>query len=79
MNSASQKVLGLVEMMSRLVNASFSLPKWQAVKMIFFAPCTGQITIQWIEIYLVDSTVHLLNKWDLILSDCHKNAGIHHT
>ena len=32
--------LGLVEMMSGLVNASFSLPEWQAVKMIFFAPCT---------------------------------------
>ena len=30
--------LGLVEMTSGLVNASFSLPKWQAVKMIFFAP-----------------------------------------
>ena len=26
-------------MTSGLVNASFSLPKWQAVKMIFFAPC----------------------------------------
>ena len=33
-----KKFLGLVEMMSGLVNASFSLPKWQAVKMIFFAP-----------------------------------------
>ena len=31
--------LGLVEMMFGLVNVSFSLPKWQAVKMIFFAPC----------------------------------------
>ena len=31
--------LGLVEMTSGLVNASFSLPEWQAVKMIFFAPC----------------------------------------
>ena len=31
-------VVGLVEMMSGLVNASFSLPEWQAVKMIFFAP-----------------------------------------
>ena len=31
--------LGLVEMMSGLVNASFSLPEWQAVKMVFFAPC----------------------------------------
>ena len=29
---------GLVEMTSGLVSASFSLPKWQAVKMIFFAP-----------------------------------------
>ena len=37
-----KKLLGLVEMMSGLVkfNASFSLPEWQAVKMIFFAPCT---------------------------------------
>ena len=35
-----KKFLGLVEMTSGLVNASFSLPKWQAVKMIFFAPCT---------------------------------------
>ena len=34
-----KKVLGLVEMMSGLVNASYSLPERQAVKMIFFAPC----------------------------------------
>ena len=34
-----KKLSGLVEMMSELVSASFSLPKWQAVKMIFFAPC----------------------------------------
>ena len=33
-----KKLLGLVEMTSVLVNASFSLPAWQAVKMIFFAP-----------------------------------------
>jgi len=31
--------LGLAEMIPGLVNASFSLPEWQAVKMIFFAPC----------------------------------------
>ena len=31
-NSAHQKIWGLAEMMSGLVNASFSLPKWQAVK-----------------------------------------------
>ena len=34
-----KKLLGLVEMTSGLVNASFSLPEWQALKMIFFAPC----------------------------------------
>ena len=34
-----KKFLGLVKMTSGLVNASFSLPEWQAVKMIFFAPC----------------------------------------
>ena len=30
--------LGLVEMTFGQVNANFSLPKWKAVKMIFFAP-----------------------------------------
>ena len=38
-NSALQKAFGLVEMTSGLVNVSFSLPEWQAVKMIFFATC----------------------------------------
>ena len=33
-----KKLLGLVEMTSGLVNASFTLPEWKAVKMIFFAP-----------------------------------------
>ena len=31
--------LGLVEMMFGLVNVSFNLPEWQAVKLTFFAPC----------------------------------------
>ena len=35
MNYARQKLLGLVEMTTGLVNASFSLPERQAVKMIF--------------------------------------------
>ena len=30
--------MGLVEITSGLVNANFSLPEWQAVKMIVFAP-----------------------------------------
>ena len=34
-----KKLSGLVERTSGLVNASLSLPEWQAVKMIFFAPC----------------------------------------
>ena len=35
-----KKFLGLVEMTSGLINANFSLPEFQAVKMInfFFAP-----------------------------------------
>ena len=33
-----KKLLGLVELTSGLVNASFHLPEWQAVKMIFFTP-----------------------------------------
>ena len=39
-----KKVLGLVEMTSVLVNASFSLPEWQAIKMIFFATCASFIS-----------------------------------
>ena len=34
-----KRVLGLVEMTVGLVHASYSLPKWQAVKLTFFAPC----------------------------------------
>ena len=34
-----KKLLGLAEMTSGLVTASFSFPEGQAVKMIFFAPC----------------------------------------
>ena len=34
-----KKLLGLVEMKSGLVNANFSFPEWQGVKMIFFVPC----------------------------------------
>ena len=36
-----KKFWGLVEMTSGLVHASFCLPEWQAIKMIFFAPCTS--------------------------------------
>ena len=35
---SSKRFLGLVEMMFGLVNVSFSLLEWQAVKMIFFTP-----------------------------------------
>ena len=38
-----KKLLGLVEMMSGLVNGRFSLPEWQAVEMNFFALCTELI------------------------------------
>ena len=38
-----KKLLGLAEMTSGLVNASFSVPEWQAVNMIFFAPWLGHL------------------------------------
>ena len=37
-NLLIKTLLGLVEMMFELVNVSFSLSEWQAVKMTFFAP-----------------------------------------
>ena len=39
-NPAHQIFFGLVEMTFGLVHASYSLPKWQAVKLTFFAPWT---------------------------------------
>ena len=38
--TVKSKILWVVEMTFGLVNVSFSLPEWQAVKMTFFAPCT---------------------------------------
>ena len=55
-----KKLLGLVEMMSGLVNASFSLPKWQAVKMIFFTPWKVAFfffSIGWCEYYSRNSCI----------------------
>ena len=37
-NPVHQNFFGLVEMTYRLVHASYCLPKWQAVKLPFFAP-----------------------------------------
>ena len=37
-NPAHQLFFRLVEMLFRLVQASYSLPEWQAVKLTFFAP-----------------------------------------
>ena len=38
-----KKLLRLVEMTPGLVNVSISLPEWQAVKLIFFAPCLTNV------------------------------------
>ena len=35
----SKRVLGLVEVTCGLIHAIYSVPEWQAVKLIFFAPC----------------------------------------
>ena len=50
-----EKLLGLVEMMSGLVNASFSLPEWQAVKMVFFAPCKTRLSAKtfWVKMKFI--------------------------
>ena len=37
-SSAHQMFWGLVQKTFRLLNATFSLPKWQAAKLTFFAP-----------------------------------------
>ena len=37
--NSSKGVWGLVEITNGLVHASYSLPKWQAVKLTSFAPC----------------------------------------
>ena len=55
-----KKHLGLVEMTPGLVNASFSLPKWQAVNMIFLLPCRGSFTIVIIHHYCYCSFYYLL-------------------
>ena len=34
-----KRVFGQVEMTCGLVHVSYSLPKWQTVKLTFFAPC----------------------------------------
>ena len=48
-NSAHQNVFGataVVEVTFVLVCASLSLPEWQTVKMIFFAPCLHRVVIK---------------------------------
>ena len=49
--------LGLVKMMFGLVNVSYNLPEWQAVKMTFFAPCYLNNPI--INIRLINSLLHV--------------------
>lgn len=46
-------IIGLVKMTLGLVSASYSLPRWQAVNMTFFAPCKpwGVCTMYLLEIY----------------------------
>ena len=48
-------------MMSGLVhvNASFNLPKWQALKMIFFAPCIPTFNLMPTTYYFVHNNIQL--------------------
>ena len=52
----SKRVLGLVEMTCRLVHASYSLPKWQAVKLILFAPWVFHNDVECLTQKLIVST-----------------------
>ena len=38
-SAQSKRVWGLVEVTCGLIHAIYSVPEWQAVKLIFFAPC----------------------------------------
>ena len=49
----SRRVLGLVEMTCGLVNASYSLPEWQAVKLTFFTPWGPLVLISMRKFWLV--------------------------
>ena len=57
-----KKLSGLVEMTSGLVDASFSLPKWQAVNMIFFVPCRVSFIIAIIHHYCYHSFYLTVNE-----------------
>ena len=46
LNLLVKMFLGLVEMIFGLVNLGFSLPKWQAVKVTFFAPCQRSLVFE---------------------------------
>ena len=47
-NPANQKgFFGLVEMTCRLVDASHSLPEWQAAKLTFFVSCKWGLHIEY--------------------------------
>ena len=41
------------------VNASFNLPKWQALKMIFFAPCIPTFNLMPTTYYFVHNNIQL--------------------
>ena len=79
----AKKLSGLVVMTSGLVNASFSLPEWQAVKMIFFAPCIFLIKLEfenfgfWVEEKNVLEQRVQTNRWINSLASLPLLALIH--
>ena len=67
-NRRTVKSILLVRKLLGLVNASFSSPKWQAVKMIFFAPCPishcfSQLWVQNLKIFTFSRLASLLLTW----------------
>ena len=60
-----------------LVNASFSLPEWQAVKMIFFAPCCwNPMTIDHYSEWLFTATWIICKVVTLINIPMNKNSNL---
>ena len=46
-----------------LVDANYSLPEWQAVKLTFFAPCLWHSDVLFLEICVSQSLIKVVTKW----------------
>ena len=74
----SENDLQLIEMTFGLVHASYSLPKWQAVKLTFFAPC--MIHFPFLLLFLtLKYTLHNVTPYSLSLLNFNVRIHLVHT